>query len=77
MGLAQSGVAAVVEVTEMMGSEVHVHCDVSGKEAVFIVPTVDKDGRRFQPPEVGEGIRLGFSAQLCHLFGEDGRNLEL
>lgn len=69
------GLAARVEVTEMMGSEVHVHCSVGGKEAVLIVPTVNKDGRHFQPPGVGEQIFIGFSAQLCHLFGEDERNL--
>ena len=71
------GLAAKVEVTEMMGSEVHVHCSVDGKEAVLIVPTVNKDGRHFQPPGVGEQISIGFRAELCHLFGEDGRNLEL
>ena len=73
----ENGLSAAVEVTEMMGSEVHVHCSVNGKDAVLIVPTVEKDGQHFQPPEVGEEIRLGFRTELCHLFGEDGRNLEL
>lgn len=71
------GLAARVEVTEMMGSGVHMHCGVNGKEAVFIVPTVDKDDRHFHPPAVEEGIMLVFGAGVCHLFGEDGRTLEL
>lgn len=70
------GLAATVEVTEMMGSEVHVHGSVNGKEAVLIVPTVEKDGGRFQVPGVGEKAVLGFSTELCHLFGGDGRSLE-
>lgn len=70
------GLPATVEVTEMMGSEVHVHCSVNGKEAVLIVPTADKNGQNFRPPEVGEKIALGFQARLCHLFGSDGENLE-
>lgn len=41
-----------------------------------IVPTVDKDGRRFQPPEAGEEIRLGFSTEPCRLFGSEGQDLE-
>lgn len=73
----ENGLPAAVEVTEMMGSEVHVHCSVNGKDAVLIVPTVEKDGQHFQPPEVGEEIRLGFSTELCHLFGGHGENLEL
>lgn len=72
----REGLAARVEVTEMMGSEVHVHGSVNGKDVVVIVPTVDKDGRHFQPPEVGEEIRLDFSTELCHLFGGHGENLE-
>ena len=71
-----AGLAAKVDVTEMMGSEVHVHCSVNGKDTVVIVPTVEKNGQRFQPPGVGETIRLGFNVELCHLFGGDGESLE-
>lgn len=70
------GLAAKVEVTEMMGSEVHVHCSVGEKEAVLIVPTVEKDGHHFQPPEVGEKIALAFRAELCHIFDRNGENIE-
>ncbi len=70
------GLAAKVEVTEMMGSEVHVHCSVGGKEAVLIIPTVEKDGHHFQPLEVGEKIALAFRAELCHIFDRNGANIE-
>ena len=70
------GLSATVEVTEMMGSEVHVHCSVNGKEAVLIVPTVEKHGNRFHMLEVGKEIWLGFQTELCHLFGNGGENLE-
>jgi len=74
--LSENGVPATVDVTEMMGGEVHVHCGVDGKDTVVILPTVEKDGRHFHVPEAGEKITLSFNGGLCHLFSGDGENLE-
>ena len=76
LSLGETGLSATVEVTEMMGSEVHVHCTVNGKDVVLILPTIEKDGQHFRAPEVGEKIALDFNGGLCQLFGANGENLE-
>ena len=37
--------SATVEVSEMMGSEVHFHANAGGKDVVVIVPTMDAEGQ--------------------------------
>ena len=76
LSLGETGLSATVEVTEMMGSEVHVHCTVNGIDVVLILPTIEKDGQHFRAPEVGEKIALDFNGGLCQLFGANGENLE-
>ena len=61
-------VSGTVDVSEMMGSEVHLHVNASGKDVVLRVPTTDL------PEEHRGGIRFGtevnftFRTDLIHLF---------
>ncbi len=67
---------ATVEVSEMMGSEVHFHANADGKDVVVIVPTMDAAGEHIDSFRAGDKLNLTFSGNVCHLFDSEGRNLE-
>ena len=68
--------AAKVEVSEMMGSEVHFHANAEGRDVVVIVPTMDTTGTHIDSFRAGDQMNLTFSGNVCHVFGQDGKNLE-
>lgn len=72
MVLANEGIDATVEVSEMMGTQSHLHATCSGKDVVVIVPNAGEDS-----DYSGKSIKLSFSGSVVHVFSkEDGRNLE-
>ena len=55
-----------VDVSEMMGSAVHLHVNVLGKDAIIIVQTMDlKDQSALA---MGKDISFTFPAEMVHLF---------
>ena len=76
VALADSGIPATVDVSEMMGSEVHLHANSNGKDVVIIVPTVDLSGNHKETFGYGAKINFTFSGNVCHVFDKDGKNLE-
>ena len=68
--------AARVDVSEMMGSAVHLHATAEGRDVVVIVPTMDISGNYVESFGHGSEVRLTFSGSVCHLFDKEGRNLE-
>ena len=73
LGDAAKCIKAKVDVSEMMGSEVHLHANANGKDVVIIVPTMDLDNAQFG---YGSEIHFTFSGNVCHVFDLDGKNLE-
>ncbi len=70
----ESGYEGVVEVTEMMGSNTHLHVRFGEDEAVILVPDGDEPIHEFH---VGEIIHFTFSSERMHLFSrETEQNLE-
>ena len=67
---------AAVEVSEMMGSEIHFHANADGKDVVVIVPTMDASGEHIDTFRTGDKLNLTFSGSVCHVFDQDGINLE-
>ncbi len=67
---------ATIDVSELMGSEVHFHANANGKDVVVIVPTMNADGERIDSYHAGDKLNLTFSGNVCHLFAKDGKNLE-
>ncbi len=64
-------VSAFVDVCEMMGSEMHIHLNVEGKDAIIRVPTIDLDERyRGGIGSLAE-IHFKFSPALIHLFSKE------
>ena len=69
-------VTAHVDVSEMMGSEIHFHVNASGHDVVIIVPTMDISGDYADTFTIGKEVDFTFSGSACHVFGSDGKNLE-
>lgn len=71
--LADDGVRARVDVSEMMGSSVHLHLSAGDRDMIIIVPTVDLENL----PRMGDEIRFSFEGNVAHVFSkEDDHNLE-
>ena len=66
-------VLAKVDVSEMMGSSVHLHVTAEGKDVIVIVPTT---GGSIAYP-MGSELNLTFNGNVAHVFDkETGMNLE-
>ncbi len=63
--LGSEGVEATVDVSEMMGSELHLHMSAGGQDVVAVVPTTELEGSSVTR---GSQIRFTFPARLVHLF---------
>ena len=62
--------------SEMMGSSIHLHVNVDGKDTIIIVQTMNQAG--VADLESGAEIAFTFSGNAVHLFSkEDEKNLEL
>ena len=71
--VAESGVAAKVDVAEMMGSSVHLHVTAEGRDVIIIVPTIDMTGNY----RMGDIVHFSFKGNVAHVFSkETDRNLE-
>jgi multiple sugar transport system ATP-binding protein len=71
--LSQDGVAAKVDVSEMMGSSVHLHVSAEGRDVIIIVPTIDMKGNY----HMGDTIHFSFGGNVAHVFSkETDKNLE-
>ena len=75
--LVDDGVAAKIEVNELMGSSVHLHVDINGKDVIVIVSTMNMTGAEVAALKTGATVNLGFAGNVCHVFNkETGINLE-
>ena len=66
-----TSVKATVDVSEMMGSSIHLHVNASGKDVVLVIATVDlpedhKFGYRY-----GEEVSFTFSENVVHVFDKE------
>ncbi|MBO5667414.1 MAG: ATP-binding cassette domain-containing protein, partial [Firmicutes bacterium] len=65
-----------VDVSEMMGSEIHLHVAAAGKDVVVRVPTVDLDEKDRGGFAYGSDFNFTFRPDEIHLFNpEDEKNL--
>ena len=71
--LAKEGVPAKVDVSEMMGSSVHLHVSAEGRDVIIIVPTIDMEGNY----KLGDEVHFTFTGNVAHVFSkETDKNLE-
>ena len=71
--VSDSGIAAKVDVAEMMGSSVHLHVNAAGRDVIIIVPTIDMESNY----NYGDTVHFSFSGKVAHVFSkETNKNLE-
>jgi len=65
-----------VDVSEMMGSAIHLHVSVLGKDAIIIVQTMDIRGTHREGFANGSEVAFTFGGNVAHVFDKNGKNLE-
>ena len=71
------GLSGKVDVSEMMGSSVHLHVSALGRDVVMVVSTMNMTGAEVAALTNGAPVNFGFAGHVCHVFGaETGINLE-
>lgn len=73
LGEGANTLSAMVDVSEMMGIEVHLHDNARGRDVVVIVPTMDLSSVNFA---AGTTLHLHFDGNVCHHFDSEGKNFE-
>ena len=77
ISLADEGVAAKIDVHEMMGSSIHLHLNTMGRDIIVIVSTMNMTGAEIAALSAGSDIKFIFGGNVCHVFSkETGVNLE-
>ena len=73
-----NSIAAQVDVSEMMGSAVHIHVDACGRDVVIVVPVSEDEAEaKQQTMRMGAPVRFTFHGSAAHVFDpETGKNLE-
>ena len=71
--LSDKGVSARVDVSEMMGSSVHLHVNANGRDVIIIVPTIEMKSNY----KIGDTVHFAFGGNVAHVFSkETDKNLE-
>ena len=75
--LENSGIDGKVDVSEMMGSSVHLHVNAMGRDVVMVISTMNMTGAEVAALTGGAAVKFNFTGKVCHVFNkETGINLE-
>ena len=75
--LDDSGIEAKITVNELMGSSVHLHVDLAGKDVIVIVSTMNLTGAEIAALHAGATIKMTFPGNCTHVFDKNTKvNLE-
>ena len=75
--LESTGIAGTVDVSELMGSTVHLHVTSMGRDVVMVVSTMNMTGAEVAALAHGNAVTYNFPGHCCHIFSkETGLNLE-
>ena len=66
-------IEGTIDVTEMMGSSVHLHINATGRDGVIIVPTLEIKNKDLA---INSKIFFTFGPDVIHMFNDKGINLE-
>ena len=68
---APHAIDARVDVTELMGSTIHMHVNINGKDAIVILPTIDLANENKNGFNYGDKIDITFGGNVVHLFSKE------
>ena len=72
-----AGIEGKVDVSELMGSSVHLHVTSMGRDVVMVVSTMNMTGAEVAALSHGNKVAYNFPGHVCHVFSkETGINLE-
>ena len=72
-----AGIDGTVDVSELMGSTVHLHVTSMGRDVVMVVSTMNMTGAEVAALANGNPVAYNFPGHCCHVFSkETGINLE-
>jgi len=72
-----TGIEGVVDVSELMGSSVHLHVTAMERDVVMVVSTMNMTAAEVNALSHGNGVTFNFPGHVCHVFNkETGINLE-
>ena len=75
--LEKAGFDGKVDVSELMGSTVHLHVTSMGRDVVMVVSTMNMTGAEVAALANGNPVKFAFPGHVCHVFNkETGINLE-
>ena len=73
----EKGLTGKVDVSELMGSSVHLHVSSMGRDVVMVVSTMNMTGAEVAALNHGAEINYSFPGHVCHVFDKNtGINLE-
>jgi multiple sugar transport system ATP-binding protein len=73
----ENGFEGKVDVSEMMGSSVHLHVTALDRDVVMVVSTMNMTGAEVAALSNGNKVNFSFPGHVCHVFSkETGINLE-
>ena len=73
----EAGLPGTVDVSELMGSTVHLHVTSMGRDVVMVVSTMNMTGAEVAALANGNAVQYNFPGHCCHVFSkETGINLE-
>lgn len=72
----KNALQANIEVSEMMGSSIHLHANFEGNEMIVIMPTMNANGSHDM--KIGDTMYFDFSNNAIHVFDKETKmNLEV
>ena len=75
--LENSGFEGKVDVSELMGSTVHLHVESMGRDVVMVVSTMNMSAAEVAGLNHGATVEYSFPGHVCHVFDKNtGVNLE-
>ena len=76
-GEGEQMIHGTVDVSEMMGSAVHLHLQACGRDTIIIVQAMSMQGATNSSFGIGQSIAFTFGGNVVHVFDpETGKNLE-
>ncbi len=66
--LGDDGIDAVVDVSEMMGSSVHLHVTAMNRDIVVVVNTMNMTQAQVEALSRGAKVKINFNGTVCHAF---------